>query len=183
MIDATKEQAVRDHVSRLMTDTCNRFLHRLRDLGLDGSAKEVRDAEVIAARDDLLDSCERLYWDQFVELLAQSAASAQTHSIIYVDVDDTLVRSVGSTRIPIVSVVEHIRRLKADGAQIYLWSAGGAEYCRTTARELGIEDCFVAFLPKPRVMIDDQEVADWVFCTTFHPSTCTGKALQDYFTP
>ena len=55
------------------------------------------------------------------------------------------------------------------------------DYCRATAIELGIEDCFVAFLPKPRIMIDDQEVKDWVFCTTFHPTTCAGKRLEDYF--
>ncbi|HEX5222243.1 MAG TPA: hydrolase [Verrucomicrobiae bacterium] len=103
--------------------------------------------------------------------------------IVYVDVDDTLVRSVGSTRIPIVGVIEHVRRLKADGAELYLWSAGGADYCRQTATELGIADCFTAFLPKPRIMIDDQEVRDWVFCTTFHPSTCTGRTLADYFVP
>jgi predicted HAD superfamily phosphohydrolase YqeG len=100
--------------------------------------------------------------------------------IVYVDVDDTLVRSTGATRIPMTSVIEHVRQLKADGATLYLWSAGGADYCRATAIELGIEDCFVAFLPKPRVMIDDQEVKDWVFCTTFHPATCTGKRLADY---
>jgi hypothetical protein len=103
--------------------------------------------------------------------------------IFYVDVDDTLVRTVGTTRIPIVSVIEHVRRLKADGATLYLWSAGGADYCRETAAELGIADCFVAFLPKPRVMIDDQEVKDWVFCTTFHPNTCAGKGLENYMKP
>jgi len=101
--------------------------------------------------------------------------------IVYVDVDDTLVRSTGGTRIPLPAVVEHVKQLKADGATLYLWSAGGAEYCRATAIELGIEDCFEAFLPKPRIMIDDQEVKDWVFCTTFHPATCTGKRLEDYF--
>jgi len=103
--------------------------------------------------------------------------------IFYVDVDDTLVRTVGTTRIPMVSVIEHVRRLKSEGATLYLWSAGGADYCRETAAELGITDCFVAFLPKPRVMIDDQEVKDWVFCTTFHPTTCAGKGLEDYLKP
>ena len=74
--------------------------------------------------------------------------------IVYVDVDDTLVRSAGGTRIPMPGVIEHVKQLKADGATLYLWSAGGADYCRATAIELGIEDCFVAFLPKPRIMID-----------------------------
>lgn len=103
--------------------------------------------------------------------------------IIYVDVDDTLVRSVGTTRIPMAGVIEHVRRLKAEGAQLYLWSAGGADYCRETAIELGILDCFTAFLPKPRIMIDDQEVSEWVFCTTYHPSSCMGKSLEDYLDP
>jgi phosphoserine phosphatase len=103
--------------------------------------------------------------------------------IVYVDVDNTLVQSAGATRIPMTSVIEHVRQLKADGATLYLWSAGGAEYCRATASELGIEDCFAGFLPKPRIMIDDQEVKDWVYCTTFHPTTCAGKRLKDYFGP
>ena len=103
--------------------------------------------------------------------------------IIYVDVDDTLVRSVGTTRIPMTAVIEHVRQLKADGAELYLWSSGGAEYCRRTARELGIEDCFVAFLPKPRLMIDDQEPADWPFCMMVHPAGCSGKTLHDYRLP
>jgi hypothetical protein len=100
--------------------------------------------------------------------------------VFYIDVDDTLVRTVGTTRIPMISVIEHVRRLKADGATLYLWSAGGAEYCRETATELGISDCFTGFLPKPRVMIDDQEVKDWSFCKTFHPASCAGRALADY---
>jgi hypothetical protein len=183
MIDAAKEQTIRERVSWLLTDTCNRFLHRLRELGLVGTSRAVSDADILAARNDLHDSCVRLYGDQFVDLLGPSAEQPRPRSIIYVDVDDTLVRSVGTKRIPMVSVIEHVRRLKADGAQLYLWSAGGADYCRTTAQELGIEDCFVAFLPKPRIMIDDQEVAEWVFCTTFHPATCAGRTLQDYLTP
>jgi hypothetical protein len=103
--------------------------------------------------------------------------------IIYVDVDNTLVRTVGNERAPIKAVVDHVRQLKNDGAELYLWSAGGAQYCRTIACELGIEDCFTAFLPKPRIMIDDEEVRDWVFCTIFHPSSCGGRKLSDYFLP
>lgn len=81
--------------------------------------------------------------------------------VVYVDVDDTLVRSVGSKRIPMPSVVEEVRKLSAAGALLYLWSSGGADYARTSAVELGIETCFVAFLPKPDVMIDDQPPSEW----------------------
>ena len=58
--------------------------------------------------------------------------------VVYVDVDDTLVRSVGSKRIPMVAVVEHVRALEDGGAVLYCWSTGGAAYAESTARELGI---------------------------------------------
>ena len=85
--------------------------------------------------------------------------------IVFVDVDDTLVRSVGSKRIPKPRVVERVRSLWRDGAHLYLWSSGGAEYAKSSAVELGIADCFVAFLPKPTVIIDDQAVSEWRYCT------------------
>jgi hydroxymethylpyrimidine pyrophosphatase-like HAD family hydrolase len=90
--------------------------------------------------------------------------------IIFVDIDDTLVRSVGKKRIPMPAVIKRVRQLKAEGTEMYLWSSGGAEYCRTTALELGIDDCFVGFLPKPNVYIDDQPVSEWRFCKHVYPS-------------
>jgi hypothetical protein len=85
--------------------------------------------------------------------------------IIYVDVDDTLVRSAGTKRIPISAAIERVRTLKAGGAMLYLWSSGGAVYAKDTAIELGIADCFEAFLPKPHIYIDDQAVHEWRYCT------------------
>ncbi len=90
--------------------------------------------------------------------------------IIYVDVDDTLVRSFGTKRIPMLQVIAHIRKLHADGNTLYLWSSGGAEYCRSTAVELGIEDCFSSFLPKPDIYIDDQSIDAWRDCRYVHPA-------------
>jgi hydroxymethylpyrimidine pyrophosphatase-like HAD family hydrolase len=90
--------------------------------------------------------------------------------IIYFDVDDTLVRSVGKKRIVMPSVIAQVKRLKQEGALIYLWSSGGAEYCRLTAIELGIEDCFIEFLPKPTTYIDDQPVSEWRLCKHLYPS-------------
>lgn len=81
--------------------------------------------------------------------------------IVYVDIDDTLVRSVGNKRIPIPAAIEWVREQKAAGAILYLWSSGGAEYCRVTAEELGMHDCFDGFLPKPTCYLDDQPVAEW----------------------
>jgi cation transport ATPase len=84
--------------------------------------------------------------------------------VIYVDVDDTLVRSFGTKRMPMASVVSSIQALHQDGVVMYLWSSGGGEYARESAVELGIENCFVAFLPKPDVYIDDQSFDEWRYC-------------------
>lgn len=99
---------------------------------------------------------------------------------VYVDVDDTLVRSVGTKRIPIPSVIQHVRDLHAQGAVLYCWSAGGAEYARRSAEESELADCFTAFLPKPNVFIDDQSADEWPRCVSVHPATCDGRSLDDY---
>ena len=83
---------------------------------------------------------------------------------IYVDVDDTLVRSIGAKRVPMPAVIAAVRQLAAQGVQLYLWSTGGADYCRSTAAELGLTDCFAGFLTKPHAYIDDQSVDEWRGC-------------------
>jgi hydroxymethylpyrimidine pyrophosphatase-like HAD family hydrolase len=90
--------------------------------------------------------------------------------VIFVDVDDTLIRSVGTKRIPIPSTIARIRASKEVGNQLFLWSSGGAEYARTTALELGIETCFDGFLLKPNVYVDDQPVSEWRYCTHRYPN-------------
>ncbi|WP_425616546.1 hypothetical protein NA78x_000194 [Anatilimnocola sp. NA78] len=100
--------------------------------------------------------------------------------VIYVDVDDTLIRTAGSKRIPVSGVREHIRALAAEGAQLYCWSSGGADYASEVASELGIEDCFVAFLPKPHVMIDDQPVPQWRRLVQVHPGRCSSLTIERY---
>ena len=98
----------------------------------------------------------------------------------YVDVDDTIVRSVGSKRIPIPSVIQHVRDLKKQGAMMYCWSSGGGDYAKQSALEFGIADCFEGFLPKPNVMLDDQDIAAWKRYICVHPSACSDKTLQSY---
>jgi predicted HAD superfamily phosphohydrolase YqeG len=95
--------------------------------------------------------------------------ASPTPQIIYVDVDDTLVRSVGTKRIPMPRVIDRVRNLHAGGATLYLWSSGGGEYAKETAKELGISDLFTAFLPKPTLIIDDQPVSDWRYCEHTFP--------------
>ena len=107
-------------------------------------------------------------------------ASSSRPVNVFVDVDDTLVRSVGSKRIPIPSVIQQVRDLHAQGADLYCWSAGGAEYARRSAEEFGVAQCFTAFLPKPNVLIDDQIMTQWPRCILVHPSSCSGRSLDDY---
>lgn len=109
----------------------------------------------------------------------QNSNSPQQFNI-YVDVDDTLVRSYGSKRIPIIATIEHIKGLKDQGATLYCWSSGGAEYAKKSAIELGILDIFEAFLPKPQMLLDDQEINDWRGLIEVHPISCQSKSLDDY---
>lgn len=99
---------------------------------------------------------------------------------IYVDIDDTLVRSVGNKRIPIPATVALVRELHRAGASLYAWSTAGGEYARAAATELGIEDCFVAYLPKPRALIDDREFVDWKVAE-IHPAQCSSTSAEEFF--
>ena len=106
---------------------------------------------------------------------------ANTPLVVYVDVDDTLVRSAGTKRIPIPQVVMHVKKLAAQsGVELYCWSTAGTEYARATARELGIEECFTAFLPKPNVLIDDQEIGAWKRFVAVHPLGIVGRSVEEY---
>jgi len=99
---------------------------------------------------------------------------------IFVDVDDTFVRSYGTKRIPITATIEHLKKLKQQGANLYCWSSGGADYAKNSAEEFEIADIFTAFLPKPQVCIDDQNINDWHRFLQVHPLSCTHKKLENY---
>ncbi len=70
-------------------------------------------------------------------------------SVIFVDVDDTLIRSFGAKQIPIPNAVDYVRDMFNAGHVLYCWSRGGAQYSREIATKLGIAECFVCFLPNP----------------------------------
>jgi len=99
--------------------------------------------------------------------------------VVYVDVDDTLVRHAGTKRIPIPSTIAHVRLLATAGAEMWCWSTGGKDYARSMAEDLGIADCFVGFLPKPNVLIDDQSVSEWRQCVEVRPGAL-GTGINDY---
>ncbi len=99
----------------------------------------------------------------------------------FVDVDDTFVRSYGTKRIPIPATITHLKQLKSEGAELYCWSSGGAEYARNSAAEFGIETLFTGFLPKPQVLIDDLNINEWRNLIQVHPNSCGTKRLSDYW--
>ncbi|GGR50828.1 hypothetical protein GCM10008959_10170 [Deinococcus seoulensis] len=100
--------------------------------------------------------------------------------IVYVDVDETLVRNVGRSRVPIPGAIAHVRELAAQGAELYCWSSGGAAYARDSAREVGLDGVFMAFLPKPQVLLDDQRVESWRQLVQLHPLSCPGESVESY---
>ncbi|WP_353571293.1 HAD family hydrolase [Candidatus Albibeggiatoa sp. nov. BB20] len=99
---------------------------------------------------------------------------------VYVDVDETFVRNYGVKRIPIPTVIEHIKALKDQGALMYCWSSGGAEYAQSSAKEFGIKDCFLGFLPKPELIIDDVDLSHWRNLLQIHPNQCHGHTIESY---
>lgn len=98
--------------------------------------------------------------------------------VFYVDIDDTLIRSFGSKRIPISRMVEHVRYLAAQGCKIYLWSRAGDEYVRQTAIELELLDIVTACLSKPNIVIDDENLFEKI--SYFHPNEAASKTISDY---
>lgn len=99
--------------------------------------------------------------------------------VVFVDIDDTLVRSFGSRRIAMTSVVARIRALHAEGAVLYAWSSGGADYARSSTEELGIGDCFSAWLPKPDVFVDDVRIEDWRNTIQLHPNEVVNRTVEE----
>lgn len=99
---------------------------------------------------------------------------------VYVDVDETFVRNYGAKRIPMLPVIDHIKDLKVQGAIMYCWSSGGAEYARESAIEFDIEHCFVSFLPKPDLAIDDLAFSEWRGLLQIHPNECPNNTIESY---
>ena len=99
--------------------------------------------------------------------------------VVFVDIDDTLVRSFGSKRIAMSSMVDRVRALHAEGAVLYAWSSGGADYARSSAEELGLGGCFVAFLPKPDVFVDDVRIEAWRQVVQLHPNEAAHRTVEE----
>ena len=76
---------------------------------------------------------------------------------IFVDVDLTLVDASGKL---LPGARAGLERLRDAGCHLFLWSTGGAEYCRKVADLHRLSEFFEGFTAKPDILIDDM------------PSTC-----------
>jgi hypothetical protein len=90
--------------------------------------------------------------------------------VFYIDVDDTLIDHHNQ---PKQHVVDFCHYARERGAVLYLWSQGGAGYCREIADKLGLIYLFTAFLSKPDVVVDDLEIKA-TFVTHIHPIQLVG---------
>jgi len=83
---------------------------------------------------------------------------------IFVDVDLTLV-DPNLKLLP--GAKEALQRLRDEGCHLFLWSTGGADYCRKIAHLYGMTEFFEGFTAKPDIIIDDM------------PSTCVTSFLYN----
>lgn len=58
------------------------------------------------------------------------------------------------------------------------WSSGGTGYARAAAEEVGLGDCFEAFLPKPHLLLDDVSVGNWRL-VELHPAECSSLTADE----
>ena len=81
-----------------------------------------------------------------------------------------------------MAIVQHVRDLHGAGVSVFAWSTAGADYARAAATELGLVDCFRAFLPKPHIISDDQAPAEWRRLIHVHPGEASAKTPEDHAT-
>lgn len=117
---------------------------------------------------------------------------------IFVDVDLTLVNE-HQRLLP--NAVEGLLTLREAGCRLFLWSTGGADYCRRIAERYEMATLFDAFLPKPDLYIDDmpstifksplfdvrdsgwQSLADHIAHDLVDPPTATPRLTQQCHRP
>ena len=105
---------------------------------------------------------------------------------IFFDVDSTLVEWVhcsfvderkdvgmnlqpgsGHLHFPIVEHIEELKKLKAEGNTIMVWSQGGSEWAGEVVRALGLEEFVDVCLTKPHEYFDDLLASDWMPTRSF----------------
>jgi long-chain acyl-CoA synthetase len=88
------------------------------------------------------------------------------------DVDGTILDSLTGTSLR-PGVDELLRRLRAEGCRVLLWSAGGAGYARDRASQHGIDGLFDGFFDK------DQRDAQGRYVPTFLATPLAATYVDD----
>ena len=99
--------------------------------------------------------------------------------IIYVDVDDTLVRTDGSKRIPVPAVIDHVRKLADKDDELYLWSEVAL---RTPVLRRTNSEAQVASERSFRSQMSSKVLNEWRRLLGMHPSNCQRTTLTEYKT-
>jgi len=85
--------------------------------------------------------------------------------VIAIDVDKTLVVAGMLNE----RLAEWLRKAKADGKKLMLWSARGEAHAAATASEFGVDDLFDVIIGKPELTVDD-DLWRWTrFSKALHP--------------
>ena len=74
------------------------------------------------------------------------------NATVFVDVDLTLIDANGKR---LDGAREALQRLRDERCHLFLWSTGGADYCRKVAHLHGMTEFFEGFTAKPDIIIDD----------------------------
>ena len=99
-------------------------------------------------------------------------------TVVFIDVDDP--KLGGTDASDTDALARHVRELHDRGLVLYCWSSSGADDCRDLAKQLGIVDCFVGFLPKPDVMIDEKHPSEWGNLRWLHRGEAPSVTTQGY---
>ena len=71
---------------------------------------------------------------------------------VFIDIDGTITPDCGHTIFPLA--IETIQEL-SEKSNIFIWSAGGFNYCEEIVNKLNLEEFICGFMPKPEIVIDD----------------------------
>ena len=101
---------------------------------------------------------------------------------LFVDVDETLIHydidfencqlgilkfsnDGGNHYLPVQEIktaTSMVRKFKALGYEIYVWSQSGGDWAETVVKGLGLEDCVTACFTKPTWYLDDLVADKWM---------------------
>ena len=98
-------------------------------------------------------------------------------TVIYIDVDETLILSGDGLFVPQIpneSLIGQIKDWKGDGRKIIVWTSNGdgVQHAIKIVKQLGIEDYIDLCLPKPRTIVDDDHLE---YYNTIDPITLEWK--------